>query len=373
MIYLDHAATSPMSREVIEAMWPYLTGDFGNASSHHELGNRAATALEESRERVARVLACNASEIIFTSGGTESNNLALKGAALANPRGRRIVTTSIEHEAVLEPLSYLRRFHDFKIEMVRVDSEGFVDLDHLRRLLVPETTLCSIQYANSEIGTVQAIGPVLQLCREAGVPMHTDAVQAAGLLTLDVGADMLSMSAHKFGGPKGVGALYCRNTMPLEPVIHGGGQERGARSGTSNVAGAVGLAAALELAEERRDSLVKEMIARRDELIAQVLGRLSTARLTGPPNSRLANCASFTLGNVSGESVVVELAVRDIACSSGSACAEGEDEPSHVLKAIGLDDATAQTAIRFTLGHETTDADIAATAEALVATVANLS
>ncbi|ERK65871.1 cysteine desulfurase domain protein, partial [Leifsonia aquatica ATCC 14665] len=250
-LYLDAAATSAVRREVLEAMWPYLTGDFGNPSSHHAVGESAARALADARAAVAAWLGCRASEVIFTSGGTEADNLAIKGIALASPRGRHIVTTPIEHEAVLESVDHLVRLHGFETTFVPVGRDGLVDPAAFAAALRPDTTLASVMLANNEVGTVQPIAALAALAHEHRIPFHTDAVQAAGWLPLDVrelGVDALSVSGHKIGAPKGIGALFVRGRIPLEPVLHGGGQERGRRSGTENVAGAVALATAARLA-----------------------------------------------------------------------------------------------------------------------------
>lgn len=362
MIYLDAAATVPVSRQVLEAMWPYLTGEFGNPSSHHMLGEQAAKALASARSRVAVVLGCRASEITFTSGGTEADNLAIKGIALANPRGRHIVTTRIEHEAVLESCDYLRRHHGFEISFLPVDGYGLVDPEQLRTSLRPDTTLCSVMLANNEVGTIEPIALLAQIAHAQGVPMHTDAVQAAGLLdlrTADLGVDAMTISGHKLGAPKGIGALFLRGRVAAEPVLHGGGQERGRRSGTENVAGAVGLATALELGEASRKERAARLSSLRDDLICGVLGGVPGAVLTGHPTQRLPGNASFCFPGTSGEAVLLELEQRGIVCSSGSACAAGSDEPSHVLLALGITTEVAQTAVRFTLSDAVDSEQIA--------------
>lgn len=357
MIYLDSAATTPVRREVLQAMWPYLTGDFGNPSSHHSLGEQAARAFADARERVAAVLGCRAGEIIFTSGGTEADNLAVKGIALANPRGRHIVTTPIEHEAVLASCDYLARHHGFEITYVNVDAQGRVDPEVFSRALRPDSTLCTVMLANNEVGTIQPIAELAAIARSRGIPFHTDAVQAAGSLDLNVSSlsvDALSLSGHKVGAPKGVGALFLRSRLLAEPMLHGGGQERGRRSGTENVAGAVGLAVALELASTHREQNAARLRALRDQLIRGVLEQVPTAILTGHPTDRLPNNASFCFPSTSGEAVLLALEERGILCSSGSACAAGSDEPSHVLMAMGYARNVAQTAVRFTLSDHTT-------------------
>lgn len=370
MIYLDSAATTPVRREVLEAMWPFLTGEFGNPSSQYALGFSAATALADARRTVAGFLGCKPTEVIFTSGGTEADNLAVKGIALASPRGRHLVVSSIEHEAIASSVDYLVRLHGFEVSILPVDSDGLVDPKVLRASLRPDTTLVSIMYANNEIGTVQPIAEFAAIAHAAGVPFHTDAVQAAGWLSLDVGelgVDALSLSGHKLGAPKGVGALFVRGRVPVEPLVHGGGQERGIRSGTENVAGAVGLAAALRVTDTSQAERVSGL---RNALIAGVLGAVPGAALTGHPAARLPGHASFCFPGTSGESVLLELEQRGIVSSSGSACAAGRDEPSHVLLAIGISPEIAQTAVRFTFGAEVTESDVTAATTAVGEAVA---
>jgi len=387
MIFLDSAATTPVRREVLEAMWPLLTGDFGNPSSHHELGESAKRALDAARTSVAASLGCRASDVVFTSGGTESDNLAIKGLALAEPRGRHIVTSAIEHEAVLESVDYLARIHDFEVTVLPVDAHGLINLDEARDALRPDTTLCTVMYANNEIGAVQPIAALAKLCRAHGVPLHTDAVQAAGWLPLDVaglGVAALSLSGHKLGAPKGIGVLMVKGRRSLEPVLHGGGQERGKRSGTENVAGAVGFAHALTLAETDRAERAVRIAQLRDDFVADVLTRVPAAILTGPVlagaqaganshartdgdasariPSRLPNNASFCFPGTSGESLLLELGRAGIICSAGSACAVGSDDVSHVLTALGIDEAIAQTAVRFSLSGDTTAEQLATVA-----------
>jgi cysteine desulfurase len=366
VIYFDHSATSPMSRSTIEAMWPYMTEAFGNASSQHEAGKRAADGLYAARSVVAETFGVPPECVVFTSGGTESDNVAIKGVALANPRGRHIVTSAIEHEAVANSCEYLARFHDFEITVLGVDHEGFVDPDELRRALRADTTLCTIQYANSEVGTIQPIADLAGACAAASVPFHVDAVQAIGLLSIDMASlpvDLLSLAAHKFGGPKGVGALVTKPGVFLEPLIHGGGQEFGLRSGTSNVAGAVGMAAALHTAHSNRTDTTQRLTILRDRLIEGVTNARPEARLTGSASQRLAHHASFCFLGTSGESILLDLEAAGFACSSGSACAAGSQEPSSVLLAMGYPPEMAETAVRFTLGEQNTLDEV----EALIA------
>ncbi|GAB2735871.1 cysteine desulfurase family protein [Sinomonas soli] len=372
MIYLDAAATTPVRREVLEAMWPLLTGDFGNASSHHELGARARDALEAARDEVAGVLGCRGAEITFTSGGTEADNLAVKGIALArraaDPRRSRVVVSAVEHPAVLESARALARLHGFSVDVLAADDAGRVAPEALAAVVGPETAVASVMFANNEVGTVQPVAELAAVARGAAVPFHTDAVQAAGWLPLDVralGVDALSISGHKLGAPKGVGALYAAGRLALEPVLDGGGQERGRRSGTENVAGAVALATALRLAEAERTTVSARLSSLRDAFIARVLELVPDAILTGHPTERLPGSASFCFPRVSGESVLLELERRGVVCSSGSACAAGSSEPSSVLLAMGIDPEVALTAVRFTLPGTIEAPDLARAAEAV--------
>lgn len=372
MIFLDHAATTPVRREALEAMWPFLSGAFGNPSSRHGLGDQAARALAEARASVAAVVGARPGDVVFTSGGTEADNLAVKGLALASPRGRHLVVSPIEHEAVLESAAYLGREHGFAVSQVAVGAGGLVDPEALARVIRPDTALVSVQLANNEIGTVQPIAALAEAAHAAGALMHTDAVQAAGWLPLrlaDLGVDALSLAGHKFGAPKGTGALIVRGRLPIEPVLHGGGQERGRRSGTENVAGAVAFATALVLAEAERADAAARVGALGGELVARVSATVAGARLTGDDEHRLPGTVSFVFPGTSGEAVLLELEREGVICSSGSACAAGSDEPSHVLTAIGIPAELAQTAVRFTLGAETTADEVRDAADAVTRAV----
>lgn len=388
MLYLDHAATTPVRAEVREAMLPYLSERFGNPSSHHTVGEAAADALSEARRRVAAVLGVRAGDIVFTSGGTEANNLAIKGLALGaaaaraerdSPADRRahaaipavhIVTTPIEHESVLASCEYLERFHDFTVTRLPVSSTGRVDPNDLAAAIRPDTALVTLGYANNEIGTIQDVSRIAEVCTAARTPLHLDAVQAAGWLPLrSTGADALSIAGHKIGAAPGSGVLAVRGRLPLEPLLHGGGQERDRRSGTQNVAAAVGFAVALECAEAEREALAARVARRRDAFSARVLALVPQARVTGDPVHRLPGTASFTFAGVSGESVLLELERRGVVSSSGSACAAGSDEPSHVLLACGIAPEVAQTSVRFTLGHGP-DLDLEPVADAVADAVA---
>jgi cysteine desulfurase len=368
MSYLDAAATTPVRRQVLEAMWPYLTTTFGNPASSHEVGEPAARGLDAARAAVAASLGARPAEITFTSGGTEGANTAIKGIALAAPRGRHVIISAIEHPAVRESARWLGRL-GYEITELGVDAHGLVSPAELTAAVRPDTTLVSIAYANNEVGTVQPIPALTMITAEYAVPFHTDAVQAAGWLDLDVdrlGVSALSLSGHKLGAPKGVGALYLRRRTPIEPLIHGGGQQRGLRSGTEDVAGAVGLATALRLARTTDANAVR---ARRDRFIARVEDAVPGARLTGHRTDRLPGHASFVLPGISGESVLLDLERQGVICSSGSACAAGNDEPSHVLTAMGIPAETAHTALRFTFGADITDADLERAADELAAAV----
>jgi cysteine desulfurase len=362
-IYLDHAATTPLDGEALAAMMPYLTEQFGNPSSIHRLGRAALDALDGARDTVARVLGATPKEIVFTGGGSEADNLAVKGVALAQRRagrGAHVIASAIEHHAVLHALEWLQAL-GFEATLLPVDGGGLVRPEELRAAMRPDTALVSIMYANNEIGTVQPLAELGAICRERGVPLHTDAVQAPGALPLDVGAlnvDLMTIAAHKFYGPKGVGALYVRRGTPLLPLISGGGQERRLRAGTENVAGIVGLAAALRRAEERRQQDSAHCRALRDRLAAGVLSRVPGASLNGHPARRLPNNASIAFEDVEGESVLLLLDQHGIAASSGSACSSGSLEASHVLLALGLPHERAIGTVRFTVGRATTEADV---------------
>ncbi|WP_341956934.1 cysteine desulfurase family protein [Microbacterium sp. LWH13-1.2] len=370
MLYLDHAATSPVRPEVLDAMHPYLTGAFGNPSSHHTYGEAAASALDDARSRIARVLGMRTGDVVFTAGGTEANNLAVKGivlAALADGR-RHLVISPIEHESILESADYLRRFHGVEVTAAAVDTHGRVSDASLRAVVRRDTALVALGHANNEIGTVQDMPSLAEVTRAAGVPLHVDAVQSAGWLPLaGLGADAIAIAGHKLGAPKGIGALAVRGRVPLEPLLHGGGQERGRRSGTENVAGAVGLAVALELAEAERDTVNSVVGAATQRFVSAVLAAVPQAALTGDPIRRLPGTASFTFAGMSGEAVLLELERRGVVSSSGSACAAGSDDPSHVLLSCGIAPSVAQSSVRFTFGHAPLPDDLPDRLAALVA------
>ncbi|GAA3761419.1 cysteine desulfurase family protein [Microbacterium kribbense] len=373
MLYLDNAATTPVRPEVLAAMSPYLTRRFGNASSHHTVGEASAAALVDARSRVARVLGMRAGDVVFTSGGTEADNLAVKGIAVAaklNRSAAHVVTLPIEHEAILESVAHLERVHGFTASQVPVDEHGRVEPTAIEAALRADTALVSIGYANNEVGTVQDVAAIAAVTQKHGIPLHIDAVQAAGWLPLSgTGADAISIAGHKIGAPKGTGALAVRGRIPIEPLLHGGGQQRGRRSGTEDVAGAVALATALELADVERAADAAAVSVLRDAFIRRVLASVPQARLTGHPVHRLPGTASFTFAGTSGEAVLLELERRGVISASGSACAAGSDAPSHVLVAMGIDPALAQTSVRFTLPHGWRQS-LDATADLVAASVA---
>lgn len=374
MFYLDRAATTPVRREVLEAMWPYLTGVFGNPSSTHGVGGEAAGGLTAARATVAGVLGCRPAEVVFTTGGTEGANTAIKGIALATPRGRHVVTSAIEHEAVLESCAYLARFHDFDVTVLPVGPDGRVDPAVLRAALRPDTTLVSIAHADNEIGTVQDVPALAAVAHEVGARFHTDAVQSAPWLPIGLGAlgvDALSVSGHKLGAPKGTGVLAVRSGVPLEPLLHGGGQERGRRSGTEDVAGAVAVATALGLAAETwsGDGTATTV---RDAVLDGVLAAVPGAFVTGSREHRLPGHASFCFPGVNGETVLLELEQRDVVSSSGSACAAGSTEASHVLTALGIADDVARTALRLTFDATLTAGDVPVVVGAVADAVATV-
>ena len=377
LIYLDHAATTPVDEAVLAAMLPYFTGTFGNPSSVHAAGRAALIALDRARETVAAVLGADRKEIIFTAGGSESDNLAIKGVAQAQRdagKGNHIITSAIEHHAVLHAFDALAA-QGFEVTVLPVGPNGLVRADDLQATLRSDTVLVSIMYANNEIGTIQPIAALGAICRAAGVPFHSDAVQAAGVLPLDVRAlhvDLLTLAAHKFYGPKGVGVLYARRGIPLAPQINGGGQERRRRAGTENIAGIVGLATALHAAEQRRENYNAHCAALRDRLVGQVLEHVPLTHLNGDPAQRLPNNANIAFEYLEGESLLLLLDQQGIAASSGSACTSGALEASHVLVALGMPHERAIGSLRFTVGKDTTVADIDSVVAALPALVERL-
>jgi cysteine desulfurase len=365
-VYLDNAATTPVDPRVFEAMRPYWLEDWGNPSSVYGVGRRARRALDDARDRIAQLLNCRANEIVFTSCGSESDNLAIRGAALAQSEQhgwKHIVTSRIEHHAVLHACQWLEQHLGFSVTYLEVDAQGHVDPAALAGAVRLDTALVSIMYANNEIGTVQPIAEIARAVKFAnsGTLLHTDAVQAGGLLPIDVqamGVDLLALSGHKFYAPKGVGLLYVRRGTPLVHQVSGGGQERGVRAGTENVAYIVGMATALELAHAESEQRVAHVSGLRDRLIQGVQARVAGVRLTGHPTERMPNNASFTIEGADGESLLLNLDQEGICASSGSACTSGTLEISHVLRALRLPETEARGSLRLTTGVRTTNADI---------------
>lgn len=363
LIYLDYAATTPLDPRVLEAMMPFLTGMSGNASSIHQVGRAALQALDDAREQVALVLGCQPKEIVFTSGGSESINLAIKGVAMAlRAQGKtHLISSTIEHHAVLHALDYLVEYEGFTVTLLPVDRNGRVQPADLSAAIRPETALVSVMYANNETGVIQPITELAAICRERGVIFHTDAVQAPGQLPLDVhalGVDLLSLTAHKFYGPQGVGILYLRRGTPLVPQINGGAQERRRRAGTENIAGIVGLAKALSIAEGERTTHANRLRALSECLIDGVLTHIPQSWLNGDRQARLPGIVNIGFACIETESLLLLLDQRGICASSGSACTSGSLEPSHVLLAMGLSPDEANGSIRFSLGRQTTDEQI---------------
>ena len=359
-IYLDHAATTALDPRVLEAMLPYFTTEYGNASSIYTLGRHAMQAIDRAREQVAELLHCRPTEISFTGCGSESDNLAIKGMAHASQKkGNHLLTSAIEHHAVLHTCQYLERF-GFKTTYLPVDGYGCVDPEDVARAITDQTILVSVMYANNEVGTIEPVAEIGRICRARKIPFHIDAVQAGGALPIDVtelDADLLSLSAHKFYGPKGVGILYIRQGMRLLPQLQGGSQERGRRAGTENVAGIVGAATALQLVYEELPQVMPRMLALRNRLIDGLLS-IPGSQLTGHPTNRLPNNASFCFEGVEGESILLNLDLLGVAASTGSACTSGSVDPSHVLLAMGLPPEMAHGSLRLTLGKGNTDADV---------------
>ena len=366
-IYMDHAATTPVRKEVLEAMLPYFGGSFGNPSSIYTMAQEARKAVDDSRETIAHILGARVSEIVFTSGGTESDNAALKGAAFAlRHLGDHIITSSIEHHAVLHTCHQLEQF-GVKVTYLPVDRHGLVDPDDVGRAITDKTVLVSVMLANNEIGTIEPVPEIARVVkdearrREQTIVMHTDAVQAAGSLDLNVkslGVDLLSLSSHKLYGPKGVGALYVKRGTPFEPQQMGGGQERQRRSGTENVPGIVGMGEAMRLATEERDEVSSRCIRLRDKIIAGIQEMVDRAHLNGHPTLRLPNNLNISFEAVEGEPILLGLDFAGICASSGSACSSASLEPSHVLLAIGRPADLAQGSLRITLGRDNTEDEV---------------
>jgi len=374
-IYLDYTATTPTHPEVVKAMLPYFTDAFGNPSSIHSYGQEAKGAIEEARDKVAALIGAQGEEIIFTSGGTEADNFAIKGVAYANePKGNHIITSSIEHHAVIETCKFLER-RGFRVTYLPVDEYGLVDPNDVKKAITNKTILISVMHANNEIGTIEPIAEVGRIAREAGIYFQTDAVQTVGHIPVDVndlGVDLLSMSAHKLYGPKGIGALYIRKGTKLVPFMHGGEQEGRRRASTENVPGIVGFGKAVELAQQEMDEEAKQLTYLRDRLINSLLQKIDHTRLNGHPLKRLPNNVNVSVNFVEGESMLLNLDLEGICASTGSACSSSSLEPSHVLLAMGLPPEQAHGSLRFSLGKWTTEEDIAQVLEVLPRVVAKL-
>ena len=362
MIYLDNAATTKTAPEVVEAMLPYFTEMYGNPSSIYDFASKSKEGVSKARGQIADVLGAKKEEIYFTAGGSESDNWALKATFEAyKSKGNHIITTKIEHHAILHTCEYLEKERGAKITYVDVDENGIVKLDELEKAITPETILISVMFANNEIGTIHPIKEIGAICRETGVLFHTDAVQAAGHIKIDVkemNIDMLSLSAHKFHGPKGTGAFYCRRGIALNSLIDGGAQERGKRAGTENVAGIVGLGTAIRIANEEMEETTKRVSAMRDRLIDGILEKIPQCRLNGPRENRLPGNCNISFLGIEGESLLLRLDLAGIAASSGSACASSSLDPSHVLLAIGLPHEVAHGSVRLSLSDFNTEEDV---------------
>jgi cysteine desulfurase len=374
-IYLDYAATTPIHPEVVRAMLPYLSDAFGNPSSIHSFGQEARAAIEEARDKIAALIGARSEEVVFTCGGTEADNLAIKGIACANRnKGNHIITTAIEHHAVVESCKFLQR-QGFEATYLPVDSYGLVDPRDVKKAITDKTILISVMHANNEIGTIEPIAEIGKIAQGKGIYFHTDAVQTVGHIPVDVnelGVDLLAMSAHKLYGPKGVGALYVRKGTKLIPLLHGGEQERGYRASTENVPAIVGFGEAVAIAHRELGEEAKHLVPLRNKLIEGLMGCIDHIHLNGHPTQRLPNNVNVSIEFVAGETMLLNLDLQGIAASTGSACSSGGMEPSHVLLALGLSPDLADDSLRFTLGRETTDEEIDRVLEILPQIVAKL-
>jgi cysteine desulfurase len=374
-VYMDYAATTPVAPEVLEAMVPYMTEHFGNPSSIHSFGREAKQTLEKAREAIATLLEARPEEIVLTSGGSESSNLAIKGCAEAyTKKGRHVITTSVEHHASLDAVKHLAK-NGFEATYLPVDRDGIVDLNALRNAVRDDTILVSVIHANNEVGTIQPVKEIVAIAHEKGALVHVDSVQVVGSMPVsvrDLDVDLMSMSAHKFYGPKGMGGLYVKRGVRILPLIHGGPHEKKLRAGTQNVAGAVGMAKALELAVARMGDEVPRLTGLRDRMIEQITSRIDHVRLNGHRTRRLPNNVNVSVEYVEGEAMLLNLDLKGIAVSSGSACSSGSLEPSHVLMAMGIPHEIAHGSLRFTLGRSTTEADVEYVVSSLVDIVAKL-
>lgn len=361
-IYLDHSATTPVDPQVAELMLKYLTEYYGNPSSVHLFGREVKKAVDEARNQVASLIGSDPSEIIFTGGGTESDNLAIQGAAKARgSKGKHLITSAIEHHAVLDTFKYLAK-NGYELTIIPVNEEGLVSVEDVRKAIRPDTILISIMHANNEVGSIQPVEEIGKIAREKGILFHVDAVQSLGKIPVNVqeiNADLLTISSHKIYGPKGVGALYIRKGVRISPLVFGGGQERKIRSGTENVPGIIGFGKACELAGQRLEEEASQLVKLRDKLIEGILERIKDVKLNGPRGEkRLPNNVNVSINYVEGESLLLSLDMIGIAASSGSACTSGSLDPSHVLLAMGLSHEVAHGSLRFSLGRQNTEEDI---------------
>lgn len=374
-IYMDNSATTPLKKDILDEMIPYLTNNYGNPSSVYSLGSKSKVAVEKAREQVADAIGAGKKEVFFTSGGSEADNWAIRGIAYKyRDKGNHIITSKVEHHAVLHTCQYLEK-HGFEVTYLDVDEEGLIDLEDLKSAITDKTILISIIFANNEIGTIQPIKKIGEIARSNNVYFHTDAVQAIGSLEIDVNdlnIDLLSLSAHKFYGPKGIGALYVKRGIRLDSIITGGGQERGKRAGTENVAGIVGLGKAIELAIENIDENSKKLTKLRDSLIKKIENNIDNVRLNGHRTKRLPGNVNMCFEFIEGESLLLSLDMVGIAASSGSACTSGSLDPSHVLLAIGLPHGIAHGSLRLSLGLNNTEEEVDYVVEKLVEIVERL-
>jgi len=374
-VYLDHNATTPTHPEVVKAILPYFKEVFGNASSVHQFGQQARKAIDEAREKIANFIGASPKEIVFTSGGTEANNLALKGVVYANERkGKHIITSSMEHHAVLNPCKYLEK-KGFKVTYLPVDKYGLVDPEKVRKAVTKETILISIIHANNEVGTIEPVAEIGKIAKEIGIYFHTDAAQTVGKIPVNVNElniDLLSLSGHKIYGPKGIGVLYIRKGTRIQPLIQGGHHELNRRAGTENVPAIVGLGKAIEIAKATMEKESMRLTNLRNKLCSGIGEKIDYVRLNGHPGKRLPNTLNMSFEFVEGESMILNLDLEGIAVSTGSACTSGSLEPSHVLKAMRVDPAVAQGSIRFSLGKDNTEEDIDYVLEVLPEIVSRL-
>lgn len=374
-IYFDHAATTPVCKEALEKMLPYFTEIYGNSNSQHAYGRESAKAVDEARDSIAKIINAKPSEVYFTAGGTESDNWALRGVANANKnKGKHVIISPIEHAAMIVTAKALEK-QGFEIEFMKVDSEGFVDLEHLKSIVRKDTILVGCMLANNEVGTIEPIKQIAEIAHSVGAICFTDAVQAAGVLKIDVkdlGVDLMSMSSHKIYGPKGVGALYIRNGVKVESILTGGHQERMKRGGTTNVPAIVGFAKAFEIADAELDKNFKYVSSLRDHFIDRVLAEVPFVKLNGPRQNRLPANADFSFKFIEGESILFSLDLAGICVSSGSACSSGSLEPSHVLLSLGLPEELAHGSIRFSFGKHNTIEEVDYAVETIKSAVKRL-